>query len=558
MTRRLTAATAVAAAMALAAAGGAQEARFAGTLEVNTINVDVMVTDGGRPVTGLTREDFEILEDGHPVTITNFARVVEGTVYREGAAGPIADTQDYRFRRHVVLLFDLNFTERPWVARAVDTAKRFIHERGGDDVDWSVAVVGAEAEILLPFTSDTGKVLGVLDAILDRPTYRRLHEIDRSLFADPLRLAVTSNEMPANRLLETTGDADGLIQFAMREQGQRSLLAYMVMARGLTDIFRAYASLPGKKAAIVFVGNMDLSLTPGHIADSRPDTFPIRLRRGFDPIQASILDRINQVWEAVIQLANGAGFRIYVGNVMGLDNPFTYQDAESRFAGMARPSDAQADWETLPRMLADGTGGRYFNANSVAPALRTADEELKTYYSLAYRAPHGHDNRYHEIRVKVRRRGVHLRYRRGYLDLDRGSQVALQLASPASFPKVGGDLPMAVQVDAHRVGDRLELAATAVAPVKRLALVPEGDRYVGDIEVWLAVYGPDGEVLDVTRHEQRLEVPSDRLEDAQRAPFRYTVRFDLPVERYTVAMAVVDRVGGITGIANAPVEPQGL
>ncbi len=558
MTRGFRTALAVLAAVALVAPAGAGQPRFSGTVEVNTVNVDVMVTDGGKPVTDLRKEDFVVLEDGEPRQITNFARVVDGEVYREGHGEPVPDAQDYRFRRHVVLLFDLNFTERPWVARAVDSAKAFIRSRGGDDVDWSVAVVGAEAEILLPFTSDTRKVFEVMDAILRRPTYRRLHQIDESLFADPLRLAVTSNEMPANRLLETTADPKGLVQFAMREQGQRSLLAYMIMARGLTDIFRAYASLPGKKAAIVFVGNMDLSLTPAHIADSTPRSRLDNPRDDFDAFQATILDRINQVWEAVVQLANGAGFRIYVGNVMGLDNPFTYQDAASRFAGMARPSDAEADWETLPRMLADGTGGRYFNANTVRPALRTADRELRTYYSLAFRAPHGHDNRYHRITVKVRRRGVELRYRRGYFDLDRGSQVAMQLAAPASFPKVGGDLPMAVKVDAHRAGEKLELTATAIAPVRRLTLLPQGDRYVGDVEVWLAVYGPDGEVLGVRRQEQKLEVPSGRLEDAQRAPFQYAMRFELPVDRYTVAMAVVDRLGGITGIANAPVEPQGL
>lgn len=42
-------------------------------IEVNVVNVEVFVTDKkGNPVTDLTAEDFEILEDGKPVTITNF------------------------------------------------------------------------------------------------------------------------------------------------------------------------------------------------------------------------------------------------------------------------------------------------------------------------------------------------------------------------------------------------------------------------------------------------------------------------------------------------------
>jgi len=52
---------------------------FQDTQEVHVINVDVVVTDAdGQPVTGLTREDFELLEDGRPVTIDNFFAVQDG------------------------------------------------------------------------------------------------------------------------------------------------------------------------------------------------------------------------------------------------------------------------------------------------------------------------------------------------------------------------------------------------------------------------------------------------------------------------------------------------
>jgi hypothetical protein len=49
---------------------------FVERIDVEVINVEVFVTDGqGRPVTGLTREDFEILHDGKPVPISNFFTV---------------------------------------------------------------------------------------------------------------------------------------------------------------------------------------------------------------------------------------------------------------------------------------------------------------------------------------------------------------------------------------------------------------------------------------------------------------------------------------------------
>ncbi len=59
---------------------------FAETVEVQVVNVDVVVlAKSGEPVTGLTREDFELLEDGKPVALSNFA------AYEEAALSPAGE-----------------------------------------------------------------------------------------------------------------------------------------------------------------------------------------------------------------------------------------------------------------------------------------------------------------------------------------------------------------------------------------------------------------------------------------------------------------------------------
>src|SRR3954466_13479386 len=47
-------------------------------IDVNLVNVDVTVTSHGAPARGLNRDDFEVLEDGVPQTITNFY-AIEGS-----------------------------------------------------------------------------------------------------------------------------------------------------------------------------------------------------------------------------------------------------------------------------------------------------------------------------------------------------------------------------------------------------------------------------------------------------------------------------------------------
>ena len=66
-------------AVAQAVAEAATEDFFFETVDVNVVNVEVYVTDKkGNPITGLTKGDFEILENKRPMEITNFYVTEEG------------------------------------------------------------------------------------------------------------------------------------------------------------------------------------------------------------------------------------------------------------------------------------------------------------------------------------------------------------------------------------------------------------------------------------------------------------------------------------------------
>jgi len=57
-------------------------------VQVDAIHVDAIVTDArGNPVTDLTADDFEVLEDGRPQTITSFA-LVDIPIESRPAAAP--------------------------------------------------------------------------------------------------------------------------------------------------------------------------------------------------------------------------------------------------------------------------------------------------------------------------------------------------------------------------------------------------------------------------------------------------------------------------------------
>ena len=62
-------------------------------VEVHVVNVDVSVTDAnGKPVLDLTKDDFEIFEDGQPQKITNYYVIRNADVKpaSANAAAPVA------------------------------------------------------------------------------------------------------------------------------------------------------------------------------------------------------------------------------------------------------------------------------------------------------------------------------------------------------------------------------------------------------------------------------------------------------------------------------------
>src|SRR5436190_21842494 len=70
--------------LALAKPAIAQE-KLGETIDVRVVNVDVVVRDrAGKPVPGLTKDDFEVFDNGKPQIVTNLSEV------RPSAALPLS------------------------------------------------------------------------------------------------------------------------------------------------------------------------------------------------------------------------------------------------------------------------------------------------------------------------------------------------------------------------------------------------------------------------------------------------------------------------------------
>jgi VWFA-related protein len=148
-------------------------------VDTQLVSVPAVVTDSsGRPVSGLRPENFRIIEDGQPQTITNFG------------------TSETPFE--IALLLDTSGSTRDDVALIRSAANSFIDAlRPGDRVGVvafntarTVAEPIATVEVLTPLTSDRDelrKAIENLGASNGTPYYDALERVSDSIFREPPR-----------------------------------------------------------------------------------------------------------------------------------------------------------------------------------------------------------------------------------------------------------------------------------------------------------------------------------------------------------------------------------
>lgn len=139
-------------------------------VETDLFVTEVRVTDrSGKPVSGLSRTDFYLDEDGQPKSIGVFAN------------GDVGDP----IPRAIVLVIDHSHSQLPYLETSVDAAVELVRMLNPND---RIAVVTDNVELLVNFTSDKQAVVSKLWSLKDRI---KSGEIGKSRQYDALMAAVS-------------------------------------------------------------------------------------------------------------------------------------------------------------------------------------------------------------------------------------------------------------------------------------------------------------------------------------------------------------------------------
>src|SRR5690242_15859597 len=145
-----------AAAIAFACFAASAGAQVSEVIEVRVANVDVVVLDrAGKPITGLTKDDFQLFENGKPQPLTNFYEMRTQTLPASEPGAPAAAEPPAEARkRSVIIFFDSSSIAFFARNKAMDSIQRLMSTlvRDGDDamiVSWD-----HNLNVVQPFTSD--------------------------------------------------------------------------------------------------------------------------------------------------------------------------------------------------------------------------------------------------------------------------------------------------------------------------------------------------------------------------------------------------------------------
>jgi VWFA-related protein len=140
---------------------------------------------------------------------------------------------------------------------------------------------------------------------------------------------------------------------------------------------------------------------------------------------------------------------------------------------------------TSMRTLADGTDGlTIIDTNAFGRGLKRIDDDLSSYYLLGYYSTGKLDGRFHAISVRIKRPGVQVRSRRGYL-APTAAQARTLVASAATTPALAASTPGAAAAGAHALDEAIGSLTVVTRDVPLRVHVAAGWTPAGSAACWV-------------------------------------------------------------------------
>lgn len=500
----------------------AQEFKFEASSQLVVINVSVKGKDG-KPVKGLTKEDFRVFEDGKPVTLSIFEyQELSSEVLAPVAIPPpaprapqeepepaLTTKPNYRDKRLLVLYFDFSSLPQLDQIRAREAAAEFLSKQVTASDLIAIYTYSSKLKKVVDFTADRKLLLDTVQSF----------GVAQSVEQDPA----------AADVLENVEDDDGAMvadetEFAIFNTDQK--------LGALEDLSKELSIIPEKKAVIYFSSGVSKNGMDNQSQLQAAVNAAVRGGVSLYPIDARGLIAMAPAGDA--SKASPRGTAIFSGS----------QQRQSR----DRVNDQQ---ETL-FTLAEDTGGRaLLDSNDLTLGIKSAQKDVESYYTLAfYTANSTKDGKYRKLKVELAgRREGKLDYRQGYYSdkiwnqFDR-SDKEKQLSEAMSLGNPVTELPLAVELLYFRLEKNRYFVPISVKIPGSKVGVKSGKT---DLDFIGTVKDSKNRTVATLRDEIKVKLPEGAAEKLAQRSLLYDAGFQLTPGEYKIKVLARENQEGKLG-----------
>lgn len=514
------------------------------------VTVPVVVTDkSGKPVRGLTKDDFVIQENGKtPRAIATFEAVETASglkVNPKPQAGEFSNYTGSSTQPTRITIIALDMVNTPFASQGrvkAELLKFLAKNLRGDEPTALLTITRNGVKQLHPFTSNPQLLITALQKVTNTQSNMEMNEIAQDNPSDPNSLTDLEQQLE-----DFQRDNEAMVNAFYQKN------AILDTMFSLEQVAQAYSGLPGRKTLVWASSGF-----PFHLEDPHS-------MLGFS---TEMLETYERTWRAL----NSANIAVYPIDAEGLVNPnYAAMDVTKRNAPrmgpprMGRPLDYDRYQQTRDTMqsFAESTGGKpCLDRNDLATCFDRAVKDSDSYYMLAYYLPE-EDRKpgWHKLKVTVNKKDISVRARSGFYVPDNKQQapqsLQTELSNAFSSPLDYTGMQLWVRwaekkpdpKDPERTLQTFEIAMLGTS-----LTIDSGDNNHVNLEVAALAVDPKMKIVGEMSKSVNAHLQPENASKVRQEGLRYRDSISVPKGKYTVKIVVRDNLAGKMGSVSVPLE----
>ncbi len=521
--------------------------------QIDYVEVSAIVTDDdGNLVSDLTKDDFQVFEDGKPQTVTVFTPVripfeqpettmIDGRPLRFD----VATNQGARDGRVYVIVLDDYHIGALRSNQVKVAVKQFIEKHVAANDQVAVIHSSGRSNVSQEFTTNKALMLTAVDKLIGMKL--RSATLER---LDDYRLRVQQLQQ------QNSGDSSNPDQLRDRAldmlDPQRAFWARSTMDT-LRNVSRLLDTVNGSRKSVLFFSEgIDYDIT---------DVMGVNTGARF---ASDVLFAMRDAIGAATR-SNVAYYTIDPRGLVGVSDDEMDMDAPPQDVTLGLNPWNVRDEQRLAQMslmsLAEETGGAYsVNSNDFSRIYDRVVRDNSNYYLLGYYPTNERrDGRVRRIQVKVNRPNVNVVARKAYIapkekeDSRRANEPSATGTSPEVRDALNSALPApGLDISVHAApfkgtGKTTSVLVTVQVEGSKLPFKQAGETFTNALEISMMAMNDVGKVPDGDRANLELKLRKQTRDLMEQTGIRSITTLDLPPGKYQLRVAAREANDGQVG-----------